>query len=41
MSECLGHAKTSTTLDTYAHVLPNIQVRAVEAIDAALFRNAR
>jgi integrase len=35
-SERLGHAKTSITLDTYAHVLPEMQDRAVEAIDAAL-----
>jgi integrase len=37
VSERLGHAKTSITLDTYAHVLPDMQDRAVEAIDAALF----
>ncbi|MCD6028667.1 MAG: hypothetical protein K0S78_841 [Thermomicrobiales bacterium] len=36
-SERLGHAKTSITLDTYAHVLPDMQDRAVEAIDSALF----
>ena len=38
VSERLGHAKTSITLDTYAHVLPDMQDRAVEAIDAALLR---
>jgi hypothetical protein len=38
VSERLGHAKTSFTLDTYAHVLPDMQDRAVEAIDEALFR---
>jgi integrase len=38
VSERLGHAKTSITLDTYAHVLPDMQDRAVEAIDAALVR---
>jgi integrase len=38
VSERLGHAKTSITLDTYAHVLPDMQDRAVDAIDAALFR---
>jgi integrase len=37
VSERLGHSKTSITLDTYAHVLPDMQDRAVEAIDAALF----
>src|SRR5215211_589565 len=36
VSERLGHAKTSITLDTYAHVLPDMQDRAVDAIDAAL-----
>ena len=38
VSERLGHNKTSITLDTYAHVLPDMQDRAVDAIDAALFR---
>jgi integrase len=36
ISERLGHAKTSITLDTYAHALPDMQDRAVDAIDAAL-----
>jgi integrase len=39
VSERLGHAKASIMLDTYAHVLPEMQDRAVEAIDAALFRD--
>jgi integrase len=39
VSERLGHSKTSITLDTYAHVLPDMQDRAVDAIDAALFRD--
>jgi integrase len=39
VSERLGHAKTSITLDTYAHVLPQMQDHAVEAIDAALFQD--
>ena len=38
VSERLGHAKTGITLDTYAHVLPDMQDRAVDAIDAALFQ---
>ena len=38
VSERLGHSKTSITLDTYAHVLPDMQDRAVDAIDAALSR---
>ena len=37
VSERLGHAKTSITLDTYAHVLPGFQHLAVESIGAALF----
>jgi integrase len=40
VSERLGHSKTSITLDTYAHVLPDMQDRAVDAIDAALFQTA-
>jgi integrase len=40
VSERLGHAKTSITLDTYAHILPDMQDRAVEAIDPALFVDA-
>jgi integrase len=39
VSERLGHAKTSITLDTYAHVLPEMQDHAVDAIDAALFQD--
>jgi hypothetical protein len=38
VSERLGHAKTSITLDTYAHVLPDMQDCAVEVIDATLFQ---
>ncbi len=34
VSERLGHAKASITLDTYAAVLPDIQDHAVEALDA-------
>ncbi|HEX5993119.1 MAG TPA: hypothetical protein VFY70_11170 [Thermomicrobiales bacterium] len=36
MSERLYHSKTSNTLDSCAHVLPDMQEMAVEAIDAAL-----
>ncbi len=36
VSERLGHAKVSITLDTYAHVLPDMQDRAVEAFSAML-----
>jgi integrase len=37
VSERLGHAKTSITLDTYAHILPGFQHLAVESIGAGLF----
>jgi integrase len=33
VSERLGHAKTSITLNTYAHILPDMQDRAVDAIE--------
>jgi hypothetical protein len=36
VSERLGHAKTSIAHDTSAHVLSDLQDRAVEAIDATL-----
>jgi hypothetical protein len=29
----LGNSTTSTTLDTYSHVLPNMQKEAVKAIE--------
>jgi len=37
VSERLGHAQASITLDVYAHVLPEMQEQAVDAIDMALF----
>lgn len=36
VSERLGHATTSITMDIYAHTLPNMQAEAVAKIDAAL-----
>ncbi|WP_010271424.1 site-specific integrase [Paenibacillus senegalensis] len=36
VSERLGHAKTSTTLNTYTHVLPNMQESLAEQLDQAL-----
>jgi integrase len=33
VSERLGHAKTSITLNTCAHILPDMQDRAIEAIE--------
>jgi integrase len=36
VSERLGHATASITLDVYSHVLPGMQEAAVAKIDAAL-----
>jgi integrase len=36
VSEMLGHASIAITLDTYSHVLPNMQSEAAKAIDDAL-----
>ena len=36
VSERLGHASVSITLDTYSHVAPNMQQEAAEKIDAGL-----
>jgi integrase len=37
VQELLGHASISITLDTYSHVLPNMQEKAVDAMESALF----
>jgi integrase len=34
VQELLGHSSISVTLDTYSHVLPNMQEKAVAAMDA-------
>ncbi|MDP2674252.1 MAG: site-specific integrase [Dehalococcoidia bacterium] len=39
-SERLGHATVAFTLDTYSHVLPNMQRQAAEAMDRLLGRPA-
>lgn len=36
VSEMLGHASIAITLDTYRHVLPNIQDSAARALEEAL-----
>jgi integrase len=36
VQELLGHSSISITLDTYSHVLPNMQQRAVEAMEDVL-----
>jgi len=38
VSERLGHATVGSTLDTYSHVLPNLQEEAARKIDALLAR---
>jgi integrase len=35
-SERLGHASIAITLDTYSHVLPDMQEDAARRVDAAL-----
>jgi integrase len=35
VSEMLGHANIAITLDTYSHVLPNMQHSAVAAMEEA------
>jgi len=36
VSERLGHASIGITLDTYSHVMPDMQKEAAEKIDAGL-----
>lgn len=36
VSEMLGHASIAITLDTYSHVLPNMQDSAVAAMEETL-----
>jgi integrase len=36
VSEMLGHASIAITLDTYSHVLPNMQSEAAKALENAL-----
>jgi len=36
VSEMLGHASIAITLDTYSHVLPDMQDSAAAAMDSAL-----
>ena len=37
VSEQLGHASAAFTLDTYAHVLPHMQEKAVAKFETTLF----
>jgi integrase len=36
VSEMLGHASIAITLDSYSHVLPNMQGEAARAMEEAL-----
>jgi integrase len=36
VQEMLGHANISMTMDTYSHVLPDMQEKAVDAMDDVL-----
>jgi integrase len=36
VSEVVGHATLAITLDTYSHVLPNMQDSAARALEEAL-----
>lgn len=37
VQEMLGHANISMTMDTYSHVLPNMQGEAVDKVETDLF----
>ena len=37
VGERLGHSSTTLTLDTYSHVLPDMQHRAAEKLEETLF----
>lgn len=41
VAERLGHTTTKITMDTYSHVLPEIESDAVEAIDELIFRREK
>lgn len=41
VSERLGHSKVDMTMDTYQHVLPNMQEEAALKLEDALFKNAK
>lgn len=41
VSERLGHANITITLNTYAHVLPNMQEEATKQIETAFFSDVR
>lgn len=41
VSERLGHSKVDMTLDTYSHVLPEMQKEAALKLEEALFKNVK
>jgi len=41
VSERLGHSSVKTTLDTYSHVLPDMQKSASDRLEALLYSNAK
>ncbi len=41
VSERLGHASVTLTLDTYSHVLPTMQEAAAEKLERILFKRSR
>lgn len=41
VSERLGHSKIDMTLDTYSHVLPQMQQEAVDKLEDLLFKKAK
>lgn len=41
VSERLGHSKVDITLDTYSHVLPEMQKEAVEKLENLFIKNAK
>jgi integrase len=41
VSERLGHASITLTLDTYSHVLPTMQQQAAERLESVLFGSAK
>ena len=41
VSEMLGHASIQLTLDTYLHVLPDMQQGAVDKMEDRLFGQGR
>ncbi len=40
VQEMLGHSTITQTMDTYSHVLPDMEDQAVSVIESALTHNA-